>query len=108
VLAEFSQLLEVAPSALVPVEEEPLIMLIGDEEQRLILCFLPPPSIAAMALVSRHWSTLTSDDFFWEKKCQIDLGWEGLPSMVPSFRQGYRSMTMFRTLPGLCCEVLDT
>ena len=43
-------------------EEEPEIMLIGDEEHVNMLLFLDLADLASMARVSKHWRTLISGD----------------------------------------------
>lgn len=100
-------------------DEEPDIMLIGDEEQVTVLLFLDLPDLASMARVSRHWRTLISDDFFWERKYSwctyacappttVTPSDGSLPQGVLSYRTAFRRRSMWWTLPGLCIEVLDT
>ena len=100
-------------------DEEPDIMLIGDEEQVTMLLFLDLPDLARMARVSRHWRTLISDDFFWEQKCSgctyacappmtVTPSDGSLPEGVLSYRAAFRRRAMWWSLPGLCIEVLDT
>ena len=95
-------------------EEEPDIMLVGDEEHVNMLLFLSLQDLASMAAVSRHWRTLISDDFFWERKWMTipradPHSFDGsLPRGVRSYRTAYRQQVQFFLLPGTCLEVLDT
>ena len=110
---------EPEPEAEEDWDEEPDIMLIGDEDQLVMLLFLDLPDLASMARVSRHWRTLISDDFLWERK----YGWStyacapptsvatvdgSLPDGVLSFRAAFRRRVQWYALPGMCLEVLDT
>jgi hypothetical protein len=100
-------------------EEEPDIMLIGDEEQVNMLLFLDLADLASMSRVARHWRTLISDDFFWERKyswssyacappTNITPEDGSLPEGVLSYRTAFRRRALWWSLPGLCIEVLDT
>ena len=100
-------------------DEEPDIMLIGDEEHVIVLLFLELPDLARMARVSRHWRTLISDDFFWERKytwctyacappTTVTLSDGSLPEGLLSYRAAFRRRHMWWSLPGQCIEVLDT
>jgi hypothetical protein len=89
-------------------ELDPWIMIIGNEEQRIILAHLCIGDVGSMAAVSRHWRTIVSDDFVWETLCGRDFHIDSLPAHIPTFRTQYRTMLEFMRLPGLCLEVLDT
>jgi hypothetical protein len=87
------------------LEEEPLVMLLSDDEHRRVLAELALPDLASVARVSRHWRAQVADDFLWQTLLRRDVSPAMVPARPPSFRLAYKACQSFALLPGTCLEV---